>query len=471
MNGTAVFMYSEKYRSIPLTLEVIPKSDWHITTGLKSVNNSQNTFSAKDYDELADCPLEIGMQKDISFELDGKKYVVSIFGETIIDSGLIINDFKKIIEANINFWRYIPYEKYVFIIHCTPQSEGGTEHVNSTIVGVRPDAFDTSSPNHVKAYNNFLNLISHEYFHTWNVKQLKPSVLTRIDYSKENYTEELWIAEGSTSYYDGLIILRTGLYSLELFFEEITNAVREERRRPGNKIQTLAQSSFDAWIKFWRHNPNSFNAETDYYAKGYWVSLLLDLYIRQITSNKFSLDDVFRTMLVKYPLGTGYNNSDFIKTCEEISKHNLTEFFDDYLYGTLPLDWEKCLGYAGLELIADDSIMTPDVGLLIEQSIDKILISGVITGSSSEKAGVLAGDEILAIDSMCLSYSEMEAKVKSIQTGQKFKLTIVRDNKIRDFTLMLEDITIPHYKLRKVSNPTELRIKIYESWLNHKWEE
>jgi predicted metalloprotease with PDZ domain len=471
VNGTAVFMYSEKYRNKPVTLEVIPFQNWHVTTGLDNLNGNPCLFTAENYDMLADCPLEIGTQKDIFFELRGKQYIISLFGEVEFDSTRLINDFSKIIEANISFWGYIPYNKYVFILHCTPQSGGGTEHINSTVIGVRPDAFNTNSNISEKVYINFLRLVSHEFFHTWNVKQLRPKALSPYDYTKENYTEELWIAEGSTSYYDGLMILRTGQYSAERFFGEITSGVREEKRRPGNRIQSLAESSFDAWIKFWKQNSNSYNAETDYYAKGSWVSLILDLCIRQNSKNKYSLDNVFRTMLMKYPLGTGYTNKDFINTCEEFCGKSLNDFFDDYLYGTKPLDWEMYLGYAGLELIAEDSTFMPIVGLKTEPYGEKIVITEVFAGSSSEKAGIMVGDEIIAIDSLKLSYNEMENRFKTLQTGQKYKVTVVRDNKLRDFTIALEDMKVPNYKLTKVSKPTELQKSIYESWLQRRWDE
>ncbi|MGH2575426.1 MAG: M61 family metallopeptidase [Ignavibacteria bacterium] len=472
VDGTSVFMYSEKYRKMPLELKVIPYKDWHVTTGLENMNGDPYRFSAPDYDYFVDCPLEIGNQRDIEFfvplpwdETKTKKHIISFFGEADYDKDLLIKDLTRIIQKNFLLWEKIPYDKFVFIIHCTPHSSGGTEHINSTIIGTKASAFETT-----ESYNGFLRLISHEFFHTWNVKQFRPKGLTPYDYTKENYTEELWIAEGGTSYYDGLMVLRTGIYDVEDFYKEIIKSVEEERRRPGNRLQSVAESSFDAWVKYWKGNPQSYNAETDYYNKGAAVSLVLDLEIRSRTNNKHSLDDVFRTMFERFPLGgTGYSNSDFQKVCEELCSSSFQQFFDDFVYGTEPIEWEKFLSYAGIELSSEDSTVVPVAGLIASQRSNKIIISEVISGSSAEDAGFLQGDEIVAVDGSRLSYREMEERIKELNAGENLKLTIFRNDKLKEFTLTLQNRKIANYNIKKISNPTDLQKAIYESWLEVGW--
>lgn len=464
VNGTAVFMYAEKYRNEPLTLTVKPYGDWHVTTGLDNVDGNANEFSAPDYDYFVDCPLEIGTQTDFDFDVDGIPHTISFYGEAKYNKQKLIDDFSKIIKKNFEFWGKVPYKKYIFIVHCTPQSGGGTEHINSTIVGVKPSQFESDA-----GYSAFLRLISHEFFHTWNVKQLKPHGLTPYDYTKENYTSELWIAEGGTSYYDGLMITRTGQMTVDEFFTETAKGIEDERRRPGNKIQPVAESSFDAWVKFWRRNANAYTTESDYYAKGSYVNMALDLEIRQLTAGKHSLDDVYKTMYETHPLDVkGYTNESFRDVCEQYAGTDMKQFFADYVTGTKPIEWDKYLGYAGLEIKSGDSIV-PIVGLNINKKGSKIIVNEVLSGSSAEEAKLMAGDEVIALNGARMSYEEMEKRIKQLGAGEKIKLTVFRADKLQDFTLELKDKKMANYYIEKVKSPTPEQKAFYESWLQSKW--
>lgn len=466
IDGTSVFMYIEKYRKLPLTLAVKPYNDWHVTTGLENAENDKFKFTAPDYDYFADCPLEIGTQEDIEFEVEGKKHIISIFGKPDFSKDSLINDLTTIIKKEYEFWNVIPYKKYVFFIHCVPDGGGGTEHINSSVNDITPNVFKNE-----KSYKGFLRLIAHEFFHTWNVKQLRPKGLTPYDFTKENYTEELWIAEGSTSYYDGLIVLRCGLDCVDNFFLELGNAIESDRGKNGNKIQSLAESSFDAWVKFWKNSyviRNEF--ETSYYGKGADVSMLLDLEIRQRTKNNKSLDDVFRKMYSEYPLGHGYTTEDFKNACIEISGTDFKQFFDDFVYGVKPLDWEKDLSFAGLEVIKNDTASKPPVlGLTVTSTEGRIYVTGVEEGSCAEDAGLQNGDEIIAQDKMKLSYDDFKTKLDSIKTGDAIKLTIFRGKQVEDITLNYENKKSPGISIKKIENPTELQKNIFEGWLETKW--
>ena len=464
INNLAVFMFAPKFYNKPLTLKVIPYDNWHVTTGMDNYNNEPNTFYAPNYDYFADCPLEIGTQTDFSFDVRGIKHTISFQGEANYDKQRLIKDFTIIIEKNFDFWGSVPYKHYTFIVHCTPQSGGGTEHINSTVVGVKPQAFDSEA-----GYESFLRLISHEFFHTWNVKQLKPAGLTPYDWTKENYTSELWIAEGGTSYYDGLMLVRTGHMSVENFYKEIANGVADERRRPGNKIQPVAHSSFEAWVKFWKRSANSYNSESDYYSKGSHVCIALDMEIRNSSKNEYSLDDVFPYMFKKFPLDVkGYTNDDFRKACEKFAGKSLKQFFEDYVYGVKQIEWEKYLGYAGLVLTHSDSVITPIVGLKCSKNENKIVVEEVIAGSSAEKAGLQSGDEIISVDGSRLSYEDAEKRIKELKIGDKITLTVFRNNRLTEAKLSMEEIKLSNYKVELTQSPTALQKKIYEKWLEVK---
>jgi len=466
VDACGVFMYVERFRHLPLSVTVTPYQDWHVTTGLES--DAQNAFRllAPNFDVLADSPMEIGRQKDFEFDVDGKKHILMIYGEAKYNSETMIKDLTTIVKANKEFWGDLPYKKYVFMLHITPHGGGGTEHINSTIMGTGPGTFKTPA-----GYQGFLGLVSHEYFHTWNVKQLRPKGILPYDYMHENYLKELWIAEGTTSYFDGLILVRCGLSPALQMVNGLAGTVQYDRQRPGNKIQSLSESSFDAWVKFWKGGQQSFNAESDYYGKGSSVSLLLDLEIRQRSGNKHSLDDVMRALYHRFPLtGKGYTVDDLQKISEEFAGSSLKTFFDAYVHGTTPLDWEASFRHAGLELQTLDSERKLMLGAQTYDQNGRTMIRGVVTGSPAYDAGLDIGDEILAVNGKRVRNSELQERLGDFKAGDKVRITIFRDDTMRDFEVTLRLQEVPSYKISKTTNPTPLQKAIYESWLNTKWE-
>ena len=461
----SVFMYVEELKNKPLELKVIPYNNWKVTTGLDEVPGKPFTFSAPSFEYLGDCPLEIGNQKDFEFFVDGKKHIISMYGDGNWHIDTLITDFTKIIIANKELWGELPYHKFVFLIHCQPNAGGGTEHINSTVMGVRPFVF--ANP---VSYKGFLGLVSHEYFHTWNVKQLRPKAIAPYDFSKENYTEELWVSEGTTSYYDDLILLRSKFSDAKSYLDNINQMVNNERTRFGNSVQPLAEASFDAWIKFWRSKQNAYNAESDYYGKGSQVSLLLDLEIRQRSKNKHSMDNVLRTMFERYPLTKGFTNSDLQKVCEEFGGSSFKEFFQNYIYGTVPLPWEQSLAYAGLDVSQKDSTKKIGLGMTTQDVGEKTRISNVTPNSPAEKSGLEINDEIVALNGFRIRTADLNDRIGSMNVGTEIVLTVFRNDKLKEITLNLEYFGIPNYIVKKTSKPTELQKTIYEDWLKESWE-
>ena len=465
VDGCAVFMYIDRYRHLPLTVAVTPFQDWHVTTGLEAVSGGQFRFSAPNFDYLVDCPLEIGHQKDFEFQVEGKKHVLSIFGQGNYDADTLIRDISKIVKANKEFWGDLPYDRYVFMLHLSSRG-GGTEHINSTIMQTGPYGF--KNPN---SYRGFLGLVSHEYFHTWNVKRLRPKGILPYDYMRENYLNELWVAEGTTSYYGELLLARAGFIPVSGMLDGLASGVLSDRQRPGNKVQSVTESSFDAWIKLWKNNQQSYNAETDYYGKGSDVSLVLDLEIRQRSKNKYSLDDVMRTLYRRFPLsGKGYTVDDVRTIAEDLAGGSLQSLFDNYVFGTTAIDWESTLRYAGLELQAKDSERKTWLGLQSSDQNGRARAWGVIAGSPAYDAGLDIGDEILAINGRRVRSSDLQDRIAEFKPGEKVKITLFRDDAMRDFEVALHLQNVPPYKVAKSVQPTPLQKSIFESWLNAKWE-
>ncbi|MBI1806384.1 MAG: M61 family metallopeptidase [Ignavibacteria bacterium] len=463
VDGAAVFMYVEKFRHLPLTVTIHPYKEWHVTTGLEG---SGNMFAAPNYDYLVDCPIEIGKQKDFTFEVDGVPHVLTIFGEGNWNADTLIRDLSKIVKIEKEFWGGFPYKRYVFLLHCTPSSGGGTEHINSTIMGSRPFIFKNPD-----SYRGFLGLVSHEYFHTWNVKQLRPKGIHPYDYMKENYSRELWIAEGTTSYYDDLLLMRAGFKTAEKYLEGIAVAVQGDQQRPGNTVQPLAEASFDAWVKYWRGTEQSFNSESDYYGKGANVSLVLDLEIRQRTVNKHSLDDVLRAMYKRFPLsGPGYTLEDFKSVAEEFVGGSLQQFFDRYVQGVQSLPWEESLLCAGLQLLPKDSTVRAWIGLSTSDIGEKTRITRVTAGSPAYIAGLDIGDEVLALDGIRARTSDFNDRIGEMKPGDNLTITVFRNDQLRDFKVTLATAVIPTYKIAKIAHPSDVQRQIYQSWLQSPWD-
>ncbi len=461
VDATTVFMYSEKYRWHPLTLTVLPFDAWHVTTGLDAVPGIPHTFSAPNYDHLADCPLEIGTQKVFSFSIEGKEHLLSITGEGNYDSTQLIADLTTIVKKHAQFWEDLPYDRYVFFLALSANGSGGTEHINSCVMGARPFIFQDPI-----AYKKFLGLVSHEFFHTWNVKRLRPAGLQTYDWTKENYVEELWVAEGTTSYYDDLLLVRCGLMTEAEYLGKLADAVNEDRQRPGNLRESLAQASYDAWIRYWKSSKHAVNFETDYYARGAAVSFVLDMTIRQATSNRRSLDDVLRTMYVRFPLGRGYTNADLQAVCEQISGKSFKEVFHDYVYGTEPLPWSQALATVGLELQRKSPEEKPWLGLTTVDETRATRITRVFAGSPAYEAGLDVDDEIIALNGYKVRSADLSARVGAMKEGDTVRLTVFRSDKLREFTVTLRRPALPAVRVVKVEKPTALQQAAFESWLS-----
>ena len=461
VDGIAVFMYAEQYRRQPLTLDVFPYGSWHVTTGLDAIEGDPLRFRAPDYDRLADSPLFIGHQQDYTFTAGGKPHVLSVLGEGPYDADVLMADITAIIEAAREFWGNLPYDRYVFMLHLWSEGGGGTEHVNSTIMQMR--TFSFSSP---RGRDSFQGLVAHEYLHTWNVKQIRPHGISPYDYTRENYAREYWIAEGTTSYYTPIILRRAGLRSSERALGMLARAIKQDRERPGNRIQSLSESSFDAWIKFWRDHPQAYNSETSYYEKGSTISLMLDLTIRHSSANRYSLDDVMRALYTRFPWnGSGYTVDDFQKICEEFSGINLDAFFRDYVHGTVPLPWEKVLGYAGLEVTVQKSEPSPWLGVMTRERDGTSVITGVIAGSPAYDAGVNVNDELLALNEIRVRANEMPTRISGMSVGDTIRLTVFRHDVLRNFDFSLRPQPVPAYLVAQVKEPSKLQQEIYKEWL------
>jgi len=463
IDGTAVFMYSQKYRNLPVRLTVKPATGWHVTTGLEG---NGNVFTSPGYDHFVDCPIEIGTQQDFDFVVRGVPHVLSVFGSAEWDPDTVMRDLAKIVEVTADFWGDIPYSRFVFMVHIAPWAGGATEHFNSTIIGGRPDRVVTPD-----GYRGFLSTAAHEYFHTWNAKRLRPKGIVPYDYTRENYLKELWIAEGMTSYFDDLLLVRAGLQTPAKYVKSRASWVSGDRRKPGNLAQSLSESSFDAWIKFNRRQAHSYNTQTNFYSKGSQVSFMLDMTIRRLTDNDHSLDEVMRLMYGRFPFsGPGYTVDDLQATASEVAGTDLSEFFTKYVHGTDPLPWEEMLAVAGITVAPKDTVVKPWIGLAARKSGGRSTVSTIADGSPASESGLDIGDELVALDGVKWAGRDLKKVVSAKSTGDTLTFSVFRDNLLRELSLTVRESPVPDYETTQMDDPSDLQKKTYEEWLKTSWE-
>jgi predicted metalloprotease with PDZ domain len=467
IDGTSVFMYAEPYRKTSVSLTIVPYGTWHVTTGMDPAGDGNPFhFVADGYDNLVDYPIEIGSQKDVAFTVDGKKHILSVAGDVQWDQDTVLSYLTRIVTMDRKFWGDLPYDRYVFMFHASPTAGGGTEHLNSAVMGIRPWGYDQPG-----GYRGFVSLVSHEFFHTWNVKRLRPKGMDPYDWMHENYYKELWIAEGGTSYMSNVLLTRAGLRTGRAFLGGIASAIGADRSRPGNAEQALSESSFDAWIKQWKPHEEAENFETDYYSKGSNVCMFLDLAIRKYSGNVHSLDDVFRTMYRKFPRGGGgYTVDDFEQVAGNLAGKPLTGLFQRYVFGTDSLPWEEFLSYAGLVVSTADSAGKPWIGISPMRNEHGADAALVLAGSPAYEVGVNTGDDIIALDGYRCSVRDIEKRINAYKAGDTVRLTVFRDNKLRDFQMKVRRLRNSSYTVSQVDTPTDLQKRIFESWTGVQWE-
>jgi predicted metalloprotease with PDZ domain len=463
-NGAALFFFIPGLEKQPYLVKINPpRSDWQVSTALSPISNSANTFIAPDFDTLVDSPFEIGTQKIYDFEVLGKPHQLAVWGQGNADINKIIEDTKKIIEVEANLFDGLPYEKYLFILHLSASGFGGLEHKDCCSLNYPRYSFRSKDK-----YYRFLQLVAHEFFHLWNVKRIRPKALEQFDYEAENYTTSLWFCEGTTSYYDLLLPLRAKIYDSKFFLDNLSKEISKYLNTPGRKVQSLSESSWDAWIKLYRRDSNSDNSQISYYLKGEMVSLLLDLLIRSRSHNNRSLDDVMVKMWERFGKDEiGFTDRQLFEVIESIAQTNLNEFFQHYIHGTEELPFNQYLEPFGLHLqsISDDDA-PPYLGIRVQTDNGKDIIKFVEVDSPAASAGIDVDDELLAIDGIRVSAEQLSDRLKDYQAGDTIEVTVFHQDRLHSLAVKLAAPQINRYEVVKIKYPTDLQAQNFLGWLN-----
>ena len=481
-NNATLLMYLDGHLKSPATLTINPQPGWKIATGLPAVAGEVNTFRAENFDVLYDSPVEAGDFKVLSFTVKGVPHRIVIDGTGNYDPEMMTSAVKKIVEAEVELiGAEIPYHDYTFILHLRSNGGGGLEHLNSTALGYPRFGFsrrtaavsNSAAPFAAQSerdYQGFLGLVAHEFFHLWNVKRIRPDALGPFDYTKENYTKLLWVAEGITDYYADIALRRAGLVSDKDYLATQARAMQSLQETPGRLVQSAEESSFDSWIKFYRQDENSLNSQVSYYDKGALLGLLLDLEIRKRSGGARSLDEVMRYLYNEfYKKGRNYTPQDFQKTCELMAGGSLEQFFARYVRGRDELDYNGALNAAGLRLDTnDDAAVTSAqqfLGASLVQEGERLLVRNVIAGSAAYEQGLSAGDQIVAWDGMRASLEFVLARLSEKKPGDVVRLTIFRFDDLRVQDVKLGALNAANYRILPVGQPTEQQKQVYQAWL------
>jgi predicted metalloprotease with PDZ domain len=433
--------------------------DWNsgISTGLEAVD--VRTFAARDYDELVDCPFVLGDLQIHDFPAgDSKHRLIQAGDPQYWDTVKSLKDAAQLVDTTQKFWGIVPYDRYLFHNLIT-DTRGGLEHRNSTVV--MTNRFTTDDR---EAYLGWLSLLSHEFFHTWNVKRLRPKSLGPFDYEQEVYTRSLWVAEGITSYYDELLVRRAGLSTRREYLKSLSKQLNRLLTTPGRKQITLADASFDSWIRLYQPTDDLHNSNVSYYNKGSLVAWLLDTEVRRRTKDKKSLDDVMRRAYGTF-LKTGYSEQDFRALVSEVAGSDFSDFFTRTLDSTSELPLDDALEYWNLEWSPDSEKEAPYLGIEVDSAHSRAVVTTVFMGSPAFEAGIAPGDEIIAVDGLRLPADAPLSILKHLKADKK-KRTILLSRLGRLHTRSVTLAAPPHRESQLTFGRSDQRSeKRWSAWL------
>jgi predicted metalloprotease with PDZ domain len=445
-NGTSLCLKVHGQESEFHELEIVAgrgQAAWEVATGLEPLKVNKRGFGsygAVDYDELVDCPVEMGSFWSGEFKAGGVPHRFVVSGATeAFDGSRLLADAQKICEAQIRFWherRRAPQRSYLFMLSAVDDGYGGLEHRNSTaLIASRRDLPRLGDGRTGDGYVTLLGLISHEYFHTWNVKRLRPAEFTTYDYAAENYTQLLWFFEGFTSYYDDLLLRRAGVIDDATYVKLLNKTVNQVLQTPGREVQSVAQASFDAWVKYYRQDENTANATVSYYTKGALVALCFDLTLR--TEGQANLDQVMRALWQRCKAGP-MTEADFAAVLKEIGGRAYTRELAGWVHGTRELPLKELLEKHGLAVLEEPSQLQQRLGVRVTES-NGVVLKNVLRGGAAEHAGMAANDEWVGVEvgSTAWRLNKLDDLLLYAGTHRKLIALVARDRRLLRLELNL----------------------------------
>jgi len=466
-NGCALFLRALGCEDRPCEVDLLRPTGaryrgWQVATSMPRQSapaHGFGTYRAADYDELIDHPVEMGRFSLASFSACGVPHEIAITGRHAADLGRLTRDLKRLCEWHIRlFGEPAPMRHYLFLATALGEGYGGLEHRASTaLLCARDDLPQAGVAEVSEGYRSLLGLCSHEYFHTWNVKRIRPAVFTPYDLERESYTRLLWACEGVTSYYDELALVRAGLISQAAYLELLGRSITSLLRTPGRGRQTVAEASFDAWIKYYRQDENSPNAQVSYYLKGSLIALCLDLLMRSRTRGRKSLDDLMRALWVEHgSTDHGLDEDDVERLAEAVSGLRLRSFFDRALRSTAELPLKQLLASVGIDLHLRPAESSADkggkpsskpaaqlaarttLGVRTAEDPAGVKLTHVLDGGAAQAAGLSAGDVVVAVDGLRTTHRNLDQRLERLRPGNRVQVHAFRRDELIRCDLVLK---------------------------------
>jgi predicted metalloprotease with PDZ domain len=390
--------------------------------------------------------MEIGNQEIFEFTAAGVLHTVAMYGEANYNVEQLKRDMPKIVEAETAVIGKNPNKTYTFIVHNVVDGQGGLEHMNSCVLSVNRWTYAG------KQYVDFLNLVAHEYFHLWNVKRIRPVELGPFNYDSENYTSLLWVMEGFTSYYDELILRRTGFYTEEEFLAKLQSSINYVEGTPGSRVQPVAHASFDAWVKAYRPNENSSNTTMTYYSRGSVLASVIDAMIITETDGKKCLDHFLQQLYTTYYEGLkrGFSEAEFKMELAKFVGKNMDEFFAKYVDGTEIIPYKEYYTPVGLN-VQDITTNNPSFGASVREEGGKVIVKSVRFGSSAEDAGISVGDEIIGCNGYRVDQAMFEGMMSGMSNFDSCEILVAREEQLFSVKATIKPYKKPQFLLTKSS--------------------
>lgn len=460
LDASGTFVYSPEFRDEPIHVTMSVPSNWRSHSGMTSGNNV-NTFIADNYDVLVDSPIETGINQQRRFSADGRDYELVIWGEGNYDVEQMVTDLTKLSGEADAIWDGYPFERYVYMVHATSGASGATEHLNSTIIQ-RP----RFSYREREDYLGFIKTASHEFIHTWNVKAYRPQGLVPYDYQEENISELLWIAEGSTSYFQSQLLLRAGVITPKEFLEDLAKRIARSELTPGREVQSVAEASANQWTS--TGGDYAINHSTNIYSEGFLVSMALDFSLLDETDLKSSYRDVHKALYRDHKIPAGYGVADVQQILQQLTGEDYSIWWQQHVNTPVTLDFPDLLSEVGLQIsYGEDSKAIAFSGMTISDK--SLTLQQVLRDGPAWQAGIVLGDEIIAINGLKVTAGGFEARIKDFKPGADIEVTLFSDDKLKSVSLTLDEVQSGKLKLVSVKKPSRAQKAFFKAWSGIDW--
>jgi predicted metalloprotease with PDZ domain len=465
LNGAPTFLTVADAPRRPHDVRIEMPACWRESvTQLPAAGPAPHQYRAADYDALVDAPIVLGNPAIYEFDVHGRQHVLANVGESAIwDGPRSARDLQVIVEEQVAFWGGAPYDRYVFLNLIT-EASGGLEHLASTVLMTSRWQSRTR-----KGYLDWLGLASHELFHAWNVKRLRPRELGPFDYEGENHTRGLWVAEGITTYYGDLVVHRAGLSTMREYLDQLSAQIHELQTTPGRLVQSLEDASFDAWIKHYRPDENSPNAAVSYYTKGAVVAFLLDMEVQRASGGARTLDDVMRTAFARYAGDRGYTAPEFRALISEVAGSDLASWISRAVDSTAELEYGPVLEWLGLRFRADP--LNPDqpqkawLGAVTRNDGGRLVVAQVRRDTPAAEAGLNVDDEIVALDEHRVRPEGWDARMEAYRPGDRVTVLVARRERLTRLSATLGAEPRAAWRIEQLQNPTDQQRARLARWL------